>query len=318
MPADSAKSVSMSGSSAERAARAPLGCITEDIQTANNSADTSTPPQTFEHPTLPALLSSISPVSDAFGLQRSREATPGEPREDESSLPSRSERIPLLDAEPQRVGLNGTVGCERHTAGQPVTDGSQQPWADGMSAAALQRRAEAMFLQGQTAPVASQHGQAAPKATFGLVAAVNKAARQLWAQHSAAIRERCAAHMPKGLIALQEVFGFLLADALGRPLLPGDKAMAVGQSGDNALRTLNGTKARKGLLPSARDAMAAAVRKAKRAAHADPAQESCVAAAEAAGKKRIASVLAMQVELSLPSETVGKRKRPVEVAQSEE
>ena len=52
MPADSAKSVSMSGSSAERAARAPLGCITEDIQTANNSADTSTPPQTFEHPTL--------------------------------------------------------------------------------------------------------------------------------------------------------------------------------------------------------------------------------------------------------------------------
>ena len=34
-------------------------------------------------------------------------------------------------------------------------------------------------------------------------------------------------------------FGFLLADALGRPLLPHEEAMAVGQSGDNALRSLN-------------------------------------------------------------------------------
>jgi hypothetical protein len=40
--------------------------------------------------------------------------------------------------------------------------------------------------------------------TYGLVATINAVARELWAAHAAAIKQRCAAEMPKGLISLQE------------------------------------------------------------------------------------------------------------------
>ena len=44
--------------------------------------------------------------------------------------------------------------------------------------------------------------------------------KDLWSYHAAEIKRRCARSMPKGLIDRQEVFGFALADRLGRPLLP--------------------------------------------------------------------------------------------------
>ena len=119
--------------------------------------------------------------------------------------------------------------------------------------------------------------------------------------------------MPKGLIAKQEVFGFALADALGRPVLPGDRAMKVGQSGDNAVRAAEGSKDRKGKVTAAREAAREAVRKARRAADKDAALEQGVAEAELNGRKVVEAVLRTRVDLKLPNETVGtKRKSTVE------
>ena len=60
--------------------------------------------------------------------------------------------------------------------------------------------------------------------------------------------------MPKRLIDQQEVFGFALADGLGLPILPGDCARSVGQSGDDILKGTNGTVKRPGRLPRAKEA----------------------------------------------------------------
>ena len=199
----------------------------------------------------------------------------------------------------------------------PPASARQQPFGDSTSAA-LKERAESMFLRGESAPLASGHPPAAAEATYQLVIDVNTVVRELWSDHSDAIKRRCAPEMPKGLIAMQEVFGFVLADALGRPLLPADRAMRVGLSGDNALRSIMGAKSRKGQLPAARETAAEAVRKAKRVAQSDPSLLPRVAAAQAAGEAAIAAVLAKAVELDLPNETVGKRKRADKAAAADE
>ena len=161
--------------------------------------------------------------------------------------------------------------------------------------------------------MATSDGGVATEATIELILAVRDAVDDLWKAHAAEIKQRCGPSMPEGLIAKQEVFGFALADAVGRPRLPGDRAMRVGQNGDNAVRSAEGSKDRKGKLTAAREAARAAVRKAQRAAAKDAALEPGVAAAEAAGEAVIAAVLTVTVDLDLPNETVGavKRKRGI-------
>ena len=175
----------------------------------------------------------------------------------------------------------------------------------------LIERFRKVLLSGGNGPVASADGGVATGATVELVLAIRDAVADLWKAHEVEIKQRCGPWMPQGLIAKQEVFGFALADALGRPLLPGDRAMQVGQNGDNAVRWAEGSKDRKGKLTLAREAASAAVRKARRAAAKDASLESAVAAAEEDGKQAIATVLAKAVDLNLPNETVGavKRKR---------
>lgn len=118
--------------------------------------------------------------------------------------------------------------------------------------------------------------------------------------------------MPKGLIDRQEVFAFVLNDALGRPLLPHDVARGVGQASDNAVAGAIRTKPpeRKGKLLKAQEAAREAVRSAQRAATKDSALLERVTAAVKAGKEAVAAVLAVPVDLKLPNATVGaKRKR---------
>lgn len=167
-----------------------------------------------------------------------------------------------------------------------------------------------VFLSGEDGPVATDDGGVAQKATIELVLAVRDAINALWRAHAAEIKRVCGPFMPEGLIAKQEVFGFALADALGRPVLPGDKAMKAGQSGDNAVRIAEGSGDRKGKLTTAREAARAAVRKAQRAADKDATLQSGVANAAEKASAAIAKVLGTPVDLDLPNETVGaKRKR---------
>jgi hypothetical protein len=166
-----------------------------------------------------------------------------------------------------------------------------------------------LFLSGEDGPVATADGGVAVEATIELVLAVRDAVDELWKAHEAEIKRICAPFMPQGLIAKQEVFGFALADALGRPILPGDKAMKVGQNGDNAVRFAEGAKDRVGKLTAAREAARAAVRKARRAAEKDKTLKKGVADAEEMGRKAVADILGKSVDLGLPNETVGAKRK---------
>ena len=225
--------------------------------------------------------------------------------------PSHQHRIPGEDAAFDAGARESGRRSARHadTSGQPISS-TDQPAAIPPLLILLERF-RILFLSSKDGPVASEDGGVATEATIELVLAVRDAVVKLWKAHEAEIKQRCGPSMPKGLIAKQEVFGFALADVLGRPLLPGDRAMRIGQNGDNAIRWAEGSKDRTGKLVLAREAATAAVRKARRAAEKDSSLESGITAAESNGKKAIGIVLATPVDLDLPNETVGavKRKR---------
>ena len=199
---------------------------------------------------------------------------------------------------------------ESESAEQPTAAGERLP--DRCTANALRERAERMFLGDGEVPRASGHGAAAIAATVELILAANEAIQALWKAKQEEIRRRCAPSLPTGLIDRQEVFGYVLADALGRPLLPPDAARRIGQNGDNAVKGADGTRNKKGKLARAREAAAAALRSARRAAKEDSSKLPGVEAAEKAGQAGVTSVLRSIVDLKLPAATVGKRKRVAE------
>ena len=230
---------------------------------------------------------------------------------EEQRAPSQRCRIPAAKPTASADFPEAGVATAWHAdaSGEPLSP-RQQPRALP-SADLLVQRCKRVFLSSDDGPVASADGGVAVVTTIALVLAVRDAVDTLWKAYSVEIKRRCATSMPQGLIAKQEVFGFALADALGRPILPGERAMKVGQNGDNAVRMAEGAKDRTGQLTDAREAARASVRKAKRAAAKDSALSEAIGKAEKAGEAAIAAVLATEVDLHLPNETVGaKRKHP--------
>ena len=171
--------------------------------------------------------------------------------------------------------------------------------------AALLERLVAMFLTADEGPVPSGRGEAASKATLAYILAVDTAVRDLWLARAAEIKRRCASYMPKGLLDQQEVFGFALADGLGRPLIPGDRARDVGQAGDDAIKGVKGTAKKPGPLPRAKEAAREAMRKATKAAEKDAVLSGGIVDAERNGEAAIGLVLDKTYDLKLPNETVG-------------
>lgn len=145
---------------------------------------------------------------------------------------------------------------------------------------------------------------------------VDTAVRRLWSAHANAIKERCAAYMPKGLLDQQEVFGFALADGLGRDIIPGDRARSVGQAGDDAIKGAKGTAKKPGPLVRAREAAREAVRKATRAAEKDAALSSGIVDAERDGTAAVGLVLDKIYDLKLPNETVGAKRKRAAIAKA--
>ena len=245
----------------------------------------------------------------------SLEAAAARATDDSVRAPRRSCRIPASELVfTAETSDPGPSACRQPDACSELSAAAQQPPAV-LELLMLVERFKLVFLSGEGGPVATADGGVRQQATFELVLAVRDAVNALWTAHETEIKRVCTPFMPQGLIAKQEVFGFALADALGRPILPGDKAMKVGQNGDNAVRSAEDAKDRQGKVVAAREAARGAVRKAQRAAAKDAALEPGIAVAEAAGSAAVAAVLATPVDLGLPNETVGaKRKRPVAAA----
>ena len=210
------------------------------------------------------------------------------------------------------TGVDSDAGAQRADAPSPVpvpaalalspsgeAEGEPPPAEDALppavqnryAAAALAERAERMFLLGAEAPVASGGDAVAKTATYGLILAAVEAVEVLWKQRGDEIRQRCAPTLPTGLIDKQEMLGYVLADALGRPLLPPEAARPVGRNGGNAATTAAKQ------LKAARRAAAEARRARKRTAEKVKSAEDAVAA-----------VLDWGVELKLPYATVGRKR----------
>ena len=182
------------------------------------------------------------------------------------------------------------------------------------SASALKDCLVAMFLTAEKGPVASTYSAAAASATINLCVSLDLVVKDLWSSHAAEIKRRCAPSMPQGLIDRQELFGFALADRLGRPLLPPEDARGVGQRGDNAVASAMGSglgaRRRAGKLEKAKSQARESLRAARAAAAKDGALASRVSEAEMAEESLVAAVLATPVDLNIPNATVGsKRKR---------
>ena len=96
----------------------------------------------------------------------------------------------------------------------------------------LVQRLVAMFLGETEAPRESGKGRLASDARLELVVAADVARVRFWKAHEHEVTRACA----PALIDKQEVFAYLLADVLGRPLLPPDETRGVGRRGDNAGR----------------------------------------------------------------------------------
>ena len=167
--------------------------------------------------------------------------------------------------------------------------------------AALYERGKTMLTGEGERPVASGDTRRAAAATLELILSVCVAAEQLWDDCEDDIRRCCAPWTPTGLIDGREVFAYLLADVLGRPLLHPADTHGVAQRGANGV-----AKARKqtGGQKIAKASYNAAVRIAARAA----ADGAPPAAAVAYAK------LLETYDLKLPSRTVGRRVRSADTA----
>ena len=156
------------------------------------------------------------------------------------------------------------------------------------------------FLFGHEAgPVATDDGGVSHLATLELIGLVHEARVALWKEQMAAIKALWAP-LP---FSKQELLAFLLADALGKPLLDNNLALAVGQCGDNAVAKL------KRELTAAKKAAYQQLRKAKLAADSNPELSPGIAKAQAAGTAAETVIYTTAYDLQLPEAPIVGSKR---------
>jgi hypothetical protein len=165
---------------------------------------------------------------------------------------------------------------------------------------ALIKRLERMLFGDGDLPRASGLDGVTLNPTVGFVDAVRMAAGKLWEAHEDDIKRDLAP------LQVDEVdcIAYLVADALGRPLLHPDDRNALGK------RVLTQATRAAAAIKAAEKTAADAVRRAKAAAAADPSKLPRVAAAEIKGATDVAAVRNKPTpDLQLPARTVGKRVR---------
>ena len=135
------------------------------------------------------------------------------PKCDSPGRGAQGAELPDDDSWPTSTNIDPPTSA--HTDQAPEQAGSSQLPVNLQSSAALQERAVKMLTGDGEHPRASGQAAAASEATNGLVLAAKAAVTGLWAAHAAEIRRCCAPVR----IDKEEILGYLLADALGHPLL---------------------------------------------------------------------------------------------------
>ena len=152
----------------------------------------------------------------------------------------------------------------------------------------LLKRGHSFFFGSPDGMVASGDGGVASIATLALIVAIDKVRNEMWKTHTDDFKRIFAGDSRK--ISKQEVLAYLLADALGLPVLWHGDALKVGQRGDNALAKY--TKE----MPAVKKKAAALVRMATQDA-------AGIEEAEETGKEMMARVSEQQYNLNIPGQT---------------
>ena len=159
------------------------------------------------------------------------------------------------------------------------------------SAASLAARLVEMLFGDGERPKASGEAPAAEKVTNNLIITAKEAVGSLWAARREEIRLSCA----PAQIDKEELLGYLLADALGKPLLHSTDARTVGKRAGSQAKAA-ATK----LQEAVRGAKAAARVAERKGAPADSAARIAHASA---------SVLDAAYDLNIPARTVGTKQQ---------
>ena len=210
-----------------------------------------------------------------------------------------------------QIGSSSLAGCssDRHEHSPLQRDAPLQPPAECFSVDVLKERALAMFIGDGEMPRASDYERTMEYVTAGLVINVTKAIEELMGtprkpgSHRAEM-VRCCGELDK-----EEARGWLIADAVGRPLLHRNDDRSQNDARDVGKRVLEREGKMKQAVATARETATAALRAAQRAAAKDPALQQGVIGAEANRDVAVANARAQCVELDIPNVTVGS-KRP--------
>ena len=120
---------------------------------------------------------------------------------------------------------------------------------------------------------------------------------------------RCCGQLDK-----EEARGWLVNDAIGRPLLHRNDERGQNSAREVGKRVANAASAAESAIRAAKAAASTAKSKAKAAAAKDPSQLPHVAAAAAAGEAAVAALRAEVVDLALPAITVGPARSTTEAS----
>jgi hypothetical protein len=196
--------------------------------------------------------------------------------------------VPVPERGPPDDGQCAHLPCR-----SPTSSAVTELWILALSTifdlSALKTRAEAMLLGEGERPAASRIDAVAEEATLGLVLAVRGVVAKLWADRQDDIKPSCA----PALIDEVDVIAYVIADALGRPVLHPDDTNGVGKRVDSCAKRVRSSK-----VPDAR-------REARKAA-----AKAGAAAQEAEAAEAEAKVLRTAYPgLSLPARTVGKKRK---------
>ena len=184
---------------------------------------------------------------------------------------------------------------------QPPTGNGEQAPPESLEVNELNEAGADFFFSSPGGPVASGDGIGGTRSTLNLLLVVDEVREDLWKRFRADLKALFA----PALLSKQEIYAFLMNDALNRPLLHKADALRFGQRCDNGLAKAKREQAK------AKAASYELVRAARKAADANPDLAPGIAEAEEAGAVAFAAALDGTYDVKPPCATVGaKRKAP--------
>ena len=211
-----------------------------------------------------------------------------------------------------------------HEVHLPQRGASVQQTSECFSVAELRERALKMFITTTgNAPRASGTAVVMAGVTAGLIVNISKAIEDLMGTPKKPGTHRAEMVRCCGELDKEEARGWLVADAVGRPLLHRNDDRSQNDARDVGKRLLKQCGKAEKDIAAAKEKAAAAVRTAKRVASKDASQQQLIICAGKEGAEIIAKACAASVDLDLPNATVGSerpasywRKREVQEAEA--